>query len=176
MKSDLDRLMQERNLDAFIVASDENYNAVRDYLSNGARVTGGYVIKKRGEPPVMIVNPMETEEARESGLKVISRSELNYHELIVAYKEKPDALLVAWWHVMLKAADVYGGRVGVYGAGDLNVFVEVFRMLDADLPDYTFVGETGLTLFDEAMLTKDAEELARIKAVALLHSTVSNSH
>ena len=31
---------------------------------------------------------------------------------------------------------------------------------------YELVGETGMTLFDEAMVTKDADEIARIRSVA----------
>jgi Xaa-Pro aminopeptidase len=39
-------------------------------------------------------------------------------------------------------------------------------------PQYEFVGETGMTLFDEAYITKDADELERIRAVAEATSAV----
>lgn len=166
MKSDLDNLMAQRELDAFIVATEESYNAVRDYLSNGARVTGGYVLKKRGTPAVMVVSGMEVEEARVSGLMVFTREQLGYIDLMQQHADDPTKRRAMWWQTMLDAADISGGRVGVYGAGDLNVYREVFRALDEHLPAYEFVGETGLTLFDEAMLTKDADEIARIQSVA----------
>ena len=165
MKSDLDRLMAARNLDGFIVISDESYNAVRDYLTNGARVTGGYVLKKRGEPIMMIVNGMEVEEAKASGLTVHSRNDLGYYDLLGAEKD-PAAIRAAWWRIMLETAGIDGGRVGIYGAGDLNVYIELFRMLENQLTGYQLVGEMGTTLFDEAMITKDAEEIGRVKAVA----------
>jgi Xaa-Pro aminopeptidase len=165
MKSDLDRLMAARNLDGFIVISDESYNAVRDYLTNGARVTGGYVLKKRGEPIMMIVNGMEVEEAKASGLTVHSRNDLGYYDLLGAKKD-PAAIRAAWWRIMLETAGIDGGRVGIYGAGDLNVYIELFRMLENQLTGYQLVGEIGTTLFDEAMITKDAEEIGRVKAVA----------
>lgn len=166
MKSDLDQLMQQRNLDAFLVASDESYNAVRDYLSSGARVTGGTIIKKRGEPATMIVNGMEVEEAKASGLRVLVREQLDYIDLVKAHRNDGTALMAAWWHKMLDVCGVQAGRVGVYGSGDLNVYLEVFRALEAAASEIEWVGETGTTLFDEAMLTKDADEMARIRSVA----------
>lgn len=172
MKSDINQLMATRHLDAYIVASDHNYNAVRDYLTNGARITGGYVLQQRDEPAVLIVNPMEIEEAATSGLRVLSYSDLKYHELVQTHKEDPAALQVAFWQRMLQAAGIAAGRVGVYGSGDLNVYVDLFRMLQDGLEGYELVGEQGTTLFDEAMLTKDADELTRIQDVAKRTSEV----
>jgi Xaa-Pro aminopeptidase len=172
MKSDLDQLMARRNLDGFIVVTDEAYNAVRDYLTNGARVTGGYVIKKQGQPAVMIVNGMEVEEAKASGLDVFNREALGYSELVKTYRSSPADLRAVWWRMMLEAADIHSGRVGVYGAGDLNVYLEVFRILEQHLPNYELVGETGMTLFDEAMVTKGPDEIERIRSVAARTSEV----
>lgn len=166
MKSELDALMQQRNLDAFIVATDEGYNAVRDYLTNGARITGGYVLKKQGEPAVLIVNGMEVEEAKASGLQVLNRGQMGYSDIVKAHKDNPTGLRAAWWRKMFETIGLNGGRVGVYGSGDLNVYLEVFRALEKELPAYEMVGETGKTLFDEAMVTKGADEIARIRAVA----------
>jgi Xaa-Pro aminopeptidase len=165
MKSDLDRLMAERNLDAFVVVIDESYTAVCDYMTNGAKVTGGHIIKKRDQTPVMIVNGMEVEEAKASGLPVHDRNALGYYDLLTELKD-PAKVRAAWWRVMLETAGVTGGRVGVYGAGDLNVYIELFRILEQQLEGYELVGEMGRTLFDEAMATKDNDELARIQSVA----------
>ncbi len=172
MKSDLDRLMAERNLDGFIVVTDESYNAVRDYLTNGARVTHGYVIKKRGFPAVMVASGMEVEEAKTSGLDVLNQNALGYSDLVKTYRSKPADLRAVWWRTMLEAVEIHSGRVGVYGAGDLNVYLEVFRILEQHLPDYELVGETGMTLFDEAMVTKGPDEIERIRSVAARTSEV----
>lgn len=172
MKSDLDRLMQERNMDAFIVATDESYHAVRDYLTNGARVTGGYVLKKRGEPAVMIVAGMESEEAKASGLIVHTREQLGYADLLKEYRDNPVLRRVNWWRTMFESIGLEGGRVGVYGSGELNVYYELFRVMEEQLPAYELAGEMGKTLFDEAMVTKDADEIARITSVAQRTSEV----
>ena len=45
-------------------------------------------------------------------------------------------------------------------------------MVEAAYPEYQLVGETGMTLFDEAYVTKDSDEIARIKSVAARTSAV----
>src|SRR3546814_37387 len=82
MKSDLDKLMEQRGLDAIMVLGDEHANAPRAYLTNGAAVTGGYVLKQRGSEPVMVVNGMEVEEAAASGLQVYSYNDFGWGELL----------------------------------------------------------------------------------------------
>ena len=45
------------------------------------------------------------------------------------------------------------------------MYIELVKELN-QLGGYEFVGEQGKTLFDEAMITKDADEMARIRSVA----------
>lgn len=165
MKSDLDKLMEARGLDALLIAGGEGYSEVRDYLSNGAHITGGFIVKKRGAEPMLIVSGMETEEAKKSGFPVKGWNELGYFEL--ATKNDPDTAQVLFWGVSLDAAGVSSGTIGLYGRGDINTYVKYFAMANEMYAGrYTFVGETGRTLFDEAFLTKDALEIERIKSVA----------
>src|SRR5512145_1179391 len=82
MKSDLDHLMAARNMVAIFVTGDAHDNPPRNYLTNGAAISGGLVIKKHGEAPVLVVNPMETEEAAKSGLTVYSYNDLGWAELV----------------------------------------------------------------------------------------------
>jgi len=172
MKSDLDRLMAARQLDALIVAGGEGENTPRHYLTNGASITGGYVIKKRGDAPVLIVNPMEIEEAAKSGLRVFTYHEFGWAELLQQAEGERTRAEVGLWTRMLEHFGIASGRVGVYGSGEINVYIELLRQLATVAPQYEFVGETGMTLFDEAYITKDADELARIRAVAEATSAV----
>ena len=68
MKSELDALMAKRGLDALIIWIDEIYSPPLDYLTNGAHITQGLLVKKQGAAPILYVSPMETEEAAKSGL------------------------------------------------------------------------------------------------------------
>ena len=52
MRSDIDRLMAERELGAIIAAGGEYQNTIRAYLSNGVDIHGGITIKKRGSAPL----------------------------------------------------------------------------------------------------------------------------
>lgn len=164
MKAELDRLMTERGLDAIFIAGGEGYSEVRDYMSNGAHITGGFIIKKPGADPLLIVSGMETEEAKKSGYPVQSWGTLGYYDLLQEFS--PEEAGVRMWQRCLEAAGVMAGTIGMYGRGDINEYVELVRMANAILEGYRFVGETGTTLFDEAFLTKDAEEIARIESVA----------
>ena len=66
MKKDLDRLMQERDIDAAIVRGVVKGNSSMFYIVNGAKISHALVIKKRGEEPVLLCGSMEREEAERS--------------------------------------------------------------------------------------------------------------
>jgi Xaa-Pro aminopeptidase len=172
MKSDLDRLMAQRGLEAIMVAGGHGYNAPRDYLTNGAHVSGGLVVKKRGEAPVMVVNAMEVEEAAKSGLTVYTWYDLGWAELVEKAEGNRGKAEAGLWSRGLERVGVSAGSVGVYGVGDLNSYLELVRLVEQEHPQYQFVGELGMTLFDEASVTKDAEELQRIRSVAERTSAV----
>ncbi len=165
MKADLDHLMASRSLQAIVVVGDELYSAERDYLTNGARVTGGLVIKQRGAAPVMVVNPMEIEEARGSGLAAISWQELGHAQLLEEAGGERERIQVVLWQRALQRLKVPPGRISVYGPAAANVLIEFLPELQT-LEGYEFCGERGLTLFDEAAMTRDADELRRIRRVA----------
>jgi Xaa-Pro aminopeptidase len=163
MRADLDRLMADRNLTALLVLGGHD-NPPRDYLTGGAQITGGLVIKPRGADPVLIVSGMEVEEAAASGLTV-------YHDgdwrlLFRQANGRSESVDAALWARCFAALGITPGTIGVYGVGDINLYLELVRQLEAGLPEYRFNGEIGRTIFDEAAATKDAGELARLRAVA----------
>ncbi|MCC6801579.1 MAG: aminopeptidase P family protein [Anaerolineae bacterium] len=172
MKSDLDRLMEARNLDVLLVCGDEHANPPRYYLTNGVAVTGGYVLKKRGSSPVLIVNPMEIEEASRSGLEVHSYHDYGWGELVQQMQGDLQKATVVYWKRLLQSVGCESGKVGVYGAGEIHKYFELVSRVADEYPEYEFVGEMGMTLFDEAYVTKDADEIARIRSVAERTSAV----
>jgi Xaa-Pro aminopeptidase len=165
MKSDIDGLMQARKLDALFILHDEGQSDIRDYMTNGAAITGGYVVKKHGEEPILIVSGMETEEARKSGYEVYSTGDLGYYDLLQE-QDSPEQAKILFWRTCLETAGVESGRVGIYGRGDIHSAIELVTMARDHYDRYEFVGEGGRTLFDDAFLTKDAAEMERIRSVA----------
>lgn len=172
MKIDLDMLMEKRGLDAFVVACDDHPNAPRDYLTGGAAITSGLIMKKRGALPVLFANPMEVEEAAKSGLTVYSFDELGWAQLVKEMDGDRVKAEVVFWGRCFEKIGLAGGKVGIYGVSHLNIVLELVRLLAEAYPQFTFAGEMGLTLFDEAYVTKDTNELARLRSVAQRTSMV----
>lgn len=165
MKADLDRLMIARGLDAIVVFGGETFSAPHAYLTRGAHVTGGYVIKVRGADPLLFVNPMETEEALVSGLTVHSYNEFGWADVVREHQGDRARAEVVMLGRYLARAGVTSGRVGLYGDGAINAAIELARLLRETYPEIEFAGELGMTLFDEAYVTKDADEIARLRAI-----------
>ena len=65
MKRDLDRQMTERNIDALVVEGPDGFDAANpdfNYFVNSEHLNG-LVIKKRGEPAMLIHHPWEQKQA-----------------------------------------------------------------------------------------------------------------
>lgn len=164
MKSQLDALMQERGLAALFITGGEGYSEIRDYMCNGAHITGGYIIKTIGQDPLLIVSGMETEEAKKSGYAIKTTAEVGFYDLLAAYTNR-DIIMIRMWEKCLQAAGVMEGKIGVYGRGNIHNYYEWMLLANKELPHYEFVGETKDNIFDLAFLTKDAAEVERIKSV-----------
>ena len=130
MKSDIDRLMLERNLDAIIVHGGEEFNAARYYLSNGAQITHGTIFKLRDKPALLVCSRMELEEALKSGLEVKTDADLDYHE---RYKESEGDSIKATglhWQDVLQMLGLNSGRIGLYGVWQINQTIALYRYSD----------------------------------------------
>ena len=88
MKSDLDALMQSRNLDALVVLGNAEHNPPMYYFVGGGHVSDALLVKKRGEEPVLFYNDMERGEADRSGLEL----GLSVNLIWLNYKSKPTAI------------------------------------------------------------------------------------
>ena len=175
MKSDLDRLMAARGMDALIAYCNEAYSPPVDYLANGAHVTRAMIIKKRGSEPVMVVNAMEVEEAKKSGLQVYTESELGLPDLVKELNGDREKAQPIFWERCLRKVGVESGTIGLYGVLEFNAMLAVVRAIETSYPQYTFVSEMGLnslSLFDEAYTTKDTDEITRMRSVAARTSQV----
>lgn len=166
MRSDIDQLMANRNLEAIFVVGGEQANTYRAYLSNGVDIHGGMTIKKRGSAPVMITGSMEIEEASKSGLQVITYYQLGMAEFLEQTEGDATKASLMLWGRLLEKFEIPPGRIGIYGVGELNYWIEYIRTLSETYPNYQFVGETVMSLFEEAFVTKDADEIEIIRVVA----------
>ncbi len=164
MKSDLDHLMAARELDAVVVSGAVHGNPAMYYLTNGAGLTRGTVVKKRGAEPLLIAAPMEREEALHAGMAVKLTTEYDYVGLLQAHQGEQLATDVAYYQRIFADQGI-AGRVGFYGMADQGRAFVFLRALQAALPSLEVVGEYDTDLLTEARATKDAAEVARIREV-----------
>jgi Xaa-Pro aminopeptidase len=173
MKTDLDALMQSRNLDAILVIGHAEHNPPMYYLTGGGHVSHATVIKKRGEDAAYFHNDMERDEAAKSGLRLMPYSKYDYDALFK--KANGDLLLVSAfrYQMMFEELGVTEGRVGLYGSYDLSAVFGMISHLQKLLPKLEFVGEPREdSIFMRAMETKDAREVERIRKMGQITTKV----
>lgn len=171
MKSDLDTLMQAKNLDAILVTGSAQNNPFMVYLTGGGHMTGE-LVKKRGAPPILFCNPMERDEAARTGLETRSLGDYKFNELLKELGGDYAATYAALYHAMLADLGITSGRLAVYGRQDAGVAYAIFSTLQKRLPEVEIVGEASDTLLYQALYTKDTAEVERIRRMGKITTSV----
>jgi Xaa-Pro aminopeptidase len=161
MKQDLDHLMEERGLDAILVAGKAHGNPAMYYMTSGT--VGGYVVKKRGEEAVLLCSPIEREEAAASGLIIVNIGKYDFLTILREADDRLDAVVELYRRIF---ADLgVSGRVGFYGLMDRGSAWVALNALDAQLEGIEVYGDFDVTLIDTARATKDAAEAGRMREI-----------
>ncbi len=165
MKTHLDQLMQDRNLDSFIVMGDTSGNPVMQYLAGPIHLERAIICKRRGGPLTLIHGSMERDNAAQTSMDLIDRDQVyNLHALI--QKHEGNRLSAQLDYLLQVIADfALNGRLGFYGQGDLGATYLLLNALADRLENTEIAGEWGETLFTVARETKDASELAELAAL-----------
>ena len=163
MKSKIDALLKQSDLDGLIALGASAHNPAMYYLANGVIVgENSLLIKPRGKRAALVVNAMEREEAAKSGLRV-----LDLNTAVAA--ATPARRAPAGNPVRAQARVIAGllkqlgvtGRVAVTGLQDAGYAAELVAQFNR--------GRFGVTLayaphvLRQAAVTKDATEVARIR-------------
>ena len=161
MKSDLDALMQTKNLDALVVLGNAEHNPPMYYFTGGGHVSSAVLFKRAGVEPVLYCNAMERAEAAKSGLQVIPLRMGPVNELAARPKE------------IFAEQGVTSGRVGLYGTLDVGELVNLCGLIRSALPEIELVGEPqDDSIFLRAMETKDVAEVERIRKMGKITTEV----
>ena len=163
MKTDLDDLMQSKDLDAILITGPGQHNPAMYYLTGGVHITSADLIKKRGEQPVLFFSPMERDEAAKTGLALKSLGDYRLGELLKQSKGDFTQANILLYQKMLADMDIHSGRMAVYGNMDAGKSYTLFSGLQNALPELEFVGEMGETILLQAMATKDPAEVERMR-------------
>ena len=168
MKSELDRLMQERGLDAFIVMGNSDGNTVMNYLTGGGHLEKALIFQRRGEPTSLIHGLMERDTAAETGLHLVDRDEhYNMYKLLGKHDGNYLAAQVDYLSQVVENEKLHG-RVGVYGTFDAGGAFTLLNHLSDRLTGTELVGEYEESIFTVARETKDDAELAQLKEAGRL--------
>ena len=130
MKNQLDILMKNREIDAFIVLGQGDHNPAMMYLSGGGHFTAD-VVKKAGKDPSIYCLPMEREEAARTGLRTVLHKSLKAGTKDVAEE-------IRW---MLNESGLSSGRVSFYGRVELGGFLSIVNELKILAPEFEIFGE-----------------------------------
>lgn len=164
MLSDLDALMKERGLDTIVVDRKVLGNPPLIYLLNGAVLGQAIFVKRYKESPHIIVSPLEREEAIVSGYEIILTTKYDYIGLLRKYADDPLKASVIYYQRIFDDLNV-SGRVGWYGFADQGHSYTFLNAFTDATPDVEIVGEFGTNLINQARITKDADEVAKIQEV-----------
>jgi len=159
MKKDLDTLMEQAGLDALLVSGSATHNPAMFYFTGNVHVGFGDLIKLRGQEPVLFCNPMEREEAARTGLQTKNLAEYQYMELLKQAGGDPAQATALRYQQMFADLGLTAGRVSIYGLMDAARGFEVFRALQALMPELEIVGEMKAPVLSLARETKDPHEL-----------------
>lgn len=174
MKSDLDQLMKEANLDALLVVGNASHNPAMTYFTGLVHVNDAYLLKKRGDPPILFYFTMERDEAASTGLKTKNLDDYDVEKLV---GEANGDLLKARALRFRRIFEEYGvqGRTSLYGIGNVGSFYGIFKNLEQIQPDVELVFEDhAVSVLTRARNTKDETEVERIRKVGQITVNVVN--
>ena len=163
MKSDIDALMSEHGIDALLVTGAGDHNPAMVYLTGGAFLTQADLIKKRGADPVLFYYAMERDEAEKTGLPARCLDDFPIHKLLAEAGGDEVEAMARRYQCMLADLNITSGRVAIFGNRDAGEAYAIFHRIQALMPDLELTGGPGHSILSQAMATKDADEVERIR-------------
>ena len=165
MKSDLDQLMQDYELDAILITGPAQHNPAMFYLTGGVHLTNADLVKKRGSEPVLFHYPMERDEAARTGMATRNLGEYKMGKLLRQTNGNPLQADILRYQKMLTDVGLTEGRLGLYGKIDAGEAYSVFSGLQEALPGLTILGQMGDSILLQAMATKSEDEIERMRRI-----------
>jgi Xaa-Pro aminopeptidase len=172
MKSDLDTLMQEKDLDAILITGATQHNPAMVYMTGGGHVSSADLIKRRGQAPVLFYNPMERDEAAKSGLTTKNLMDYNFTELLNQANGDYQRALAKRYQLMLSELGADKGNIALYGRSEIGTFYSIFSALQSEMPGINLVGEINNSVLMLARMTKDESEIDRIRKMGRITTEV----
>jgi len=172
MKSEIDALMLENDVDVILTVGNADHNPAMMYLTGGGHISAADLIKKRGEEPVVFCNSMEREEAARTGLPTRTFAEFSMKDLLMETGGDPTEARALMYSKQFGSLGIAAGRVAVYGQVEFGSLFSVLERLKKILPDLVFSGYYQDPILLQAMMTKDAAEVEHIRGMGKITTEV----
>ncbi len=163
MKTDLESILTKHQLDGLLVVGPAMHNPAMVYLTGGGHLTNADLILKRNGKGVLFHGTMERDEAAKSGFDLRPYTAYPMNDLLRQTNQDRTQALALRYKLMFESAGLTSGRVGLYGRIDAGYSMAVFRALQSLLPELELVGDVENKVLQRAMMTKDEQEVARIR-------------
>ncbi len=172
MKSIIQDLMKENNIDAVLITGAGQHNPPMVYLTGGGHLTNADLIIKYGQEPILFHGSMERDEAAKSGYKTKSYDTYSYEEIKKLAKGNPVDFQAIRYLEMLKDAGITEGNIALYGNCDISGKFAIFSRVQSLSPKINFVGFVNDPIIMTAMMTKDSNEIERIHRMGKITTSV----
>lgn len=165
MKTDLDRLMACRGLDAVVVLGGVEHNPIMFYVTGGANISSGVYIHKKGKVPHLVHNPMERDNAAVTGHELSTYADHGLAGFLEKESDEASARASFYNYLLVKMG--VEGKVAFYGCQEISQIAPVLTRLKTIAKNFEIVHDIGRTVFDDARCTKSPEEIRRIRDAGL---------
>jgi len=172
MKSDLDNLMKQHDIDVLFITGAAQHNPAMIYFVGTAHVSDAFLVKKRGHDPVLFHYPMEREEAAKSGLPLMSLSKYPVSELLIDCGGNYLDAMVLRLKRMLEDLGIRTGRVAIYGKDEIGPVYAMVSGLEKMMPGIQMTGFMRDEILSNAMMTKEANEIEHIREMGRITTAV----
>lgn len=170
MRSDLDRLMKEENLDALWVMGAMKHNADMVYFTGVHEVNQVDLFKRIGKAPIIFhfVN-MEREEAEKAGLETHSYDDEKPLDVYLkAHQNNVEKAVVHRLKDVMVEIGLGKSRIAVSGRTKVESALSLIDQLRKLLPEVDFVFYPSNSPILRARLTKEPDVAERIRRMAKL--------
>jgi Xaa-Pro aminopeptidase len=166
MKSDLDAIMKKQKIDTLLISGPVQHNPAMVYFTGIVHITNADLVKKAGQPAILFHPPMERDEALRTGLKTRTYNDYPMNVFMAQAGDDRNLAVGLRYEKMLVDCGVTSGRIALYGNKDQGSSYAAFYELQKLMPDAEFTGFVQDELLMQAMMTKDEDEINRIRKMA----------
>lgn len=159
--------MQENNIDAILISGAREHNPSLGYYVGDAFFTAADVLVTAQNDPVLFYRPMERDTAAATGLKCVCYNELSSRPEWAGLSERAREVLG-----MLEYCGIEYGSIALSGRVEFGEAYATLEEIKPLLPDLHILGVEGDDAIHAARYCKDADELAQIKRMSDIVTTV----